>query len=593
MRKRNRGVMGRVLPFHESALITWLETATTIPFFQHLSISAPRQIRFFRSWAMAVLLMVCFNTLHAQEFQPLKPGDKVPDILWTQTLNAPANGLQLSGFTNKYILMDFWATWCTSCTHHFPKLDSLQKKYSDSLQIILVNAKNSIDTKATVTAFYKDYTAAHKGFSLPAVLSDSLAQALFPFHSIPHYVWLSPDRTVQAITYGEEVTEENIVQWISGKPISLHIKNDQSDTLAVPALINGYLTDAFNNTPIQGALIEAEKSHTRAITNNKGQFTLSVTAPKETIIISHIGYNGYRGLLSAVLGRKEEIALKLSPVTGNLAGAVVYTGYQSLPKERATGSFEKIDNNLLNLRVSTDITSRLENVSSVYFDRRNNGQNINIHGLSTIYANTKPLVVLDNFPYEGDLTNINPNDVEDITILKDAAAASIWGVRAGNGVIVINTKKGRYNKKPVLEFNSNITVSKKPDVFYAKTLSASDYADVETMLFNNGFYNASINNTTNRPVLSPVVEILAKKRAGTLSADEATARIDALRKYDVRNDYAKYLYCPVLKQQYSLTYSGGSDKYSYSISGGYDKNLDNLVRNSTKEQACVYRIPIS
>ena len=582
MRKRNRGVMGRVLPCHESALITWLETATTIPLYQHLSISATRQIRFFRSWAMAVLLMVCFNVLQAQEFQPLKPGDKVPDILWTQTLNAPANGLQLSGFINKYILMDFWATWCTSCIGHFPQMDSLQKRFGDKLQIILVNASNSRDTKEAVTAFYENYKAAHKGFSLPIVTGDSFAQALFPFKSIPHYVWLSPDRKVQAITYQNEITTEHINNWVSGKPIAFHVKNDLADTLQLPADVPGLLVDAYTKLPIEGAVIETEKSHTRAISNSKGRFTVYITEPEELLIIRQMGYAPLRILLKATLNRSKQIYINLLPEATNLSDAVVYTGYQSLPKERATGSFEKIDNKLLNLSVSSDIISRLENTSSVYFDRRNNNQNISIHGASTLYGNPNPLVILDNFPYEGDIKNINPNDVESVTLLKDAAAASIWGVRAGNGVIVITTKKGRYYKKPVLEFNSNITLGKKPNQFYNTNLSSADFIDVETMLYNNGYYSSLLSNTNNRPIVSPVVELLAAKTAGTVSAALADQQINALKQYDIRNDYNKYLYRTQVNQQYALNYSGGSEKFNFIISGGYDKSLSNLVRNTSE-----------
>src|SRR5690606_4883361 len=131
----------------------------------------------------------------------------------------------------------------------------------------------------------------------------------------------------------------------------------------------------------------------------------------------------------------------------------VNTGYQRIPKERTTGSFVYIDNKLLNRRVTTNLMDRLDGVTSgLVFNRNNQGSGnetpISIRGRSTLFANPEPLIILDNFPYEGDLASINPNDVESITVLKDAAAASIWGVRAGNGVIVITSKNGRANQKP-------------------------------------------------------------------------------------------------------------------------------------------------
>src|SRR5690606_29772750 len=104
------------------------------------------------------------------------------------------------------------------------------------------------------------------------------------------------------------------------------------------------------------------------------------------------------------------------------------------------------------------------------------------------------LIVLDNFPFEGDLNSINPDDIQNITILRDAAAASIWGARAGNGVIVITTKKGAANQKLKIDLNLLTTVQQKPDLFSLHRISSSDMIDVETMLFDKGYYDASINS---------------------------------------------------------------------------------------------------
>src|SRR5262249_52705174 len=115
---------------------------------------------------------------------------------------------------------------------------------------------------------------------------------------------------------------------------------------------------------------------------------------------------------------------------------IVSTGYQDIPKERVTGSFVKLDNELLNRKISTNILDRIYEITSGLTQSNNSAiPSLLIRGLSTINSGNSPLIVVDNFPYEGNLNNLNPNDVESITVLKDAAAASIWGVRAGNGVI--------------------------------------------------------------------------------------------------------------------------------------------------------------
>jgi TonB-dependent SusC/RagA subfamily outer membrane receptor len=105
-----------------------------------------------------------------------------------------------------------------------------------------------------------------------------------------------------------------------------------------------------------------------------------------------------------------------------------------------------------------------------------------VRGLSTIQGPKAPLIVVDNFPYEGDISNLNPNIVENITILKDAAAASIWGARAANGVIVITTKGAKYNQPITVDFNTFLTTSPKPDLNYLKVISSADFIDVEQEL---------------------------------------------------------------------------------------------------------------
>jgi TonB-linked SusC/RagA family outer membrane protein len=190
-----------------------------------------------------------------------------------------------------------------------------------------------------------------------------------------------------------------------------------------------------------------------------------------------------------------------------------------------------------------------------------------------------PLIVVDNFPYEGNLNNINPDDVESITLLKDAAAASIWGARAGNGVIVITTKKGRFNTNLKLSVTSNISYTQKPDLFAVPSMAATDEIDVEEFLFAKGYYNNNINNTTTRPVLSPVVELLVKQKNNILSATEAAARINVLRNIDVRNHILQYLYQPGFNQQYAATITGGSANNNYLLSAGYDNNINTLTNN--------------
>lgn len=289
---------------------------------------------------------------------------------------------------------------------------------------------------------------------------------------------------------------------------------------------------------------------------------------------------------------------------------VLSTGYFTLPKERATGSFEHVDNELLNRNVGSDVIQRLKfvtvstmfpplsiipadfdpsiNAGSVFRKKVTSTVSLRVRGLSTLHMGTEmsagasareALVILDNFPFEGDVTSINPNDVESVTILKDAAAASIWGIRAANGVIVITTKKGKLEQPLRISVNSNLTVKERPDLFYGPAMSSSDFIDVEIFNFKNAVYDRDISRIDRR--VSPVVELLAQQRALPLSDIAGRAAIDAeidkYRSYDRRKDISQYLYRKAVQQQYSVNLAGGGNAFSYFLLGGFDDNTDSEV----------------
>lgn len=337
-------------------------------------------------------------------------------------------------------------------------------------------------------------------------------------------------------------------------------------------------------TPLPGADLVLVSAKLGTVSGADGSFHFSSVAFPDTLMVSLSGYRSRKIPLSAATPFLE---IKLEPLVTDLGEVMVSTGYQSIPKERATGSFVQIDNNLLNRRQSTNILDRLDGIASgLLFNHTNTADELlTIRGRATLLGAdaAMPLIVVDNFPYEGDINNINPNDVASVTILKDAAAASIWGARSANGVIVITTKKGRYNQPFRLEANMNLTLSQKPNLFYSRNyLNALDYIDVEQYLFAKGNYDAALLNTSTFTALSPVVEILARKRSGTLSSSQADQMINDLRNVDVRKDFSDLIYQSRINRQYSLALSGGNTMAAYNLSLGMDDNRDILVTNGTR-----------
>nr|WP_186774471.1 SusC/RagA family TonB-linked outer membrane protein [Chitinophaga pinensis] len=341
-----------------------------------------------------------------------------------------------------------------------------------------------------------------------------------------------------------------------------------------------------DGTPLEGASISVAATGAAITrTNEKGLFFFNTNGSDTLIRVSYTGF------------KSQEINLKsgvstnvvLQPMITDLAVVAVRSnGYEKIPQERATGSFVQINNQLFNRRVGATVLERLEGIASgVLFPNKNippysNEAYISVRGRSTILANAQPLIVVDNFPYTGDINLLNPNDVDNITVLKDAAAASIWGAFSGNGVIVITTKRGKLNQPLKVEANMNITVGAKPDLYYNRAfLPANEFIDVEQFLFDKGFYDDDLSNTFTYPVISPVVELLDKKRSGLISAAEADAAIDKYRHLDIRKDYEKYMYRNSVSQQYAVNITSGGDRSAYMLSVGYDRNLSNKVGASS------------
>lgn len=342
------------------------------------------------------------------------------------------------------------------------------------------------------------------------------------------------------------------------------------------------LLSAGNQQSIPAVSVLVAGSKERFQTDSAGTFVYHIGNFPDTLLFTHQGFESKKIILRSPADLLAKIFLEIR--TGVLEEVLVSTGFEKIPRERATGAFSFADNKLINRSVSTSLLDRLENVvPGLLF---NHGAAVDpdafqIRGRSTLYADASPLIVLDNFPYDGKLENINPSDIESVTVLKDAAAASIWGARSGSGVIVISTKKGR-TIKPRIEFNSNISFQKKPDLFHRDRISSADYIELEKFLFNNAFYEYDeyLDQVDfGHPPLTPVVELLIAKRDGLIDPLAADEAIEAYKQYDVRNDLGRYSYQNAFNQQHALNVSGTSASLAYFFSVGYDRNQENLVGN--------------
>lgn len=346
--------------------------------------------------------------------------------------------------------------------------------------------------------------------------------------------------------------------------------------------LTGHVTDSIGN-PLSGVSVLIPESDIGTITDIDGNFSMPDIGNH-----THINFRliGYQPVTKKITDEILEVSLSQQHNILSTVDVTVNTGYQTLPKERATGSFVFIDSALINRRVSPNILERLEGiVPGLLFNKNTSastsGPDISIRGRSTLFAGDQPLIVVDGFPYDGELSNINPNDIENISILKDAAAASIWGVRSGNGVIVLTTKKGKRNTQPLISFNSNITIGEKSNIFYNRNyLPSKELIEVEKLLFEKDFYSSSINDPNQ--VITPVIRSLYDNKNGLISDNGLSHILDSLGGLDIRNDIKKYYYRSPVSQQYAFSLSGGAQEYTYRYSIGHDKNDYELRGNNNR-----------
>ncbi len=178
-----------------------------------------------RIFILSLVLCICLLRTNAQTSSAATEyhvGDIAPDF--KLSLINGSGQQKLSDFKGKCIILDFWATWCGACLGKFPMLDSLQRKYGERLQIIAVTLEDS----SLVSTFIKT-NPLNRSVSFLYQTNDIAMRKAFPYRMVPQLVWLDSDRRVKGITFGEDLTEENVKHLISGQKLDALVKADAKD----------------------------------------------------------------------------------------------------------------------------------------------------------------------------------------------------------------------------------------------------------------------------------------------------------------------------------------------------------------------------
>ena len=345
--------------------------------------------------------------------------------------------------------------------------------------------------------------------------------------------------------------------------------------------ITGTVTDT-QGEPLVGATVNVPGSPFGTITDVDGRYEFYVPADCHQVQVSYVGMKSAMMPLSRK-GTSNNFVLEEDK---SMLSEVVVTGYQTLSKERTAGSFAKVTGADLQDKRFSSLSTLLEGEVAGY-----NTQSNLIRGVTTMNGVAAPLYVVDGFPVENtnyssygsldeSVPNLNIDDIESVTVLKDAAAASIYGARAANGVIVITTKKARKGKKADVSFSTNLTWH--PYSYdYKRLTDAADIVSLERQwaadnpnLQGDGAADYARSLLKNNVYQSQGIRNILNYYAGNTTQEQMESALSSLatKGYKYYKDVEKYAKRTAFYQQYHLSVGKATDTNNFMASLSYRNN---------------------
>lgn len=358
--------------------------------------------------------------------------------------------------------------------------------------------------------------------------------------------------------------------------------------------VQGRVVDSLTGNPLAGAsvMVKGSKLFTRA--GADGFFQLQNVEEDAILLISYVGYRQLE-----IRSAKELGTIRMAVDVGRLqeVAVTINTGYQRIKPEQSTGAVAQIGTKEYESRVSSDFLDGLVNrlpglminnaVSLTTTDPNGNRSSrplFNIRGISTMSANQSPLIVVDGYPTELTLDMIDPNEIKSVTILKDAASATVYGVRASNGVIIIERKQA---SPGAAQFNFRTTLGLTPEENYSryrwdKNASAINSAYIRERQSLNitpatwgTLFNAGVGSIRR----SIPFYLQSQLAAGIISPAQAESSFADLANYDNLNDYSRLFQRTAATQTHTLNVSGGVPNALYYITANYTGKQNNAILN--------------
>lgn len=344
---------------------------------------------------------------------------------------------------------------------------------------------------------------------------------------------------------------------------------------ASAAVIKGQVVDASTGEPLMGATVQPVGGGNGTATDLNGEFSLDIPNSVKSLTVSYVGYASQT--VAAVNGIK--VALESQ---GEQLDEVMVVAYGTSKKTSFTGAAEAVGNKKLELRPVTSATKALEgNVSGIQVTsgtgQPGSSPSIVIRGFGSINASNSPLYVVDGIPYDGALSSINPADIESMTVLKDASAGALYGARGANGVVMIQTKKGKEGKANVtwrstfgwsnraIKRYDNVDQRQYVQLVYEGLRNGYVYNEGYTWARAEAAARASLGSTLGGELYNP----FKNYTWGTI-IDPSTGQVQA----DAQSAWNEDWYDSVTRKnafrtEHQFEVSGGSEKSHYLMSLGY------------------------
>ncbi len=390
----------------------------------------------------------------------------------------------------------------------------------------------------------------------------------------------------------------NPVSWkITGNQVVIAPSEIISDNNNERSKLQGSISDSSTGEAIPGAAVKNNRTNEVVIANDLGEFEIGAKQG-DVLTVTSIGMKDF----SYTVNRTDKVAAIFMDMDLISLEDVVVTGYQTISKERATGSYNIVKTEQLN-KPSTNIAQRLVGTTAGLQSSTDANGNVEfeIRGQSSLLASAQPLIVIDGFPTQDSFSSINPNDVESITILKDAAAASIWGAKSANGVIVITTKKGNNVQKGKVNVDIQAfwKFSPKIDWEYVNPLATTEeIIDYEKKGYSPDGFMGSAYWLPNQDSYqdwsrhSLAVNAINEYHLGYLSEAEMNAELARLSKLDNTDQIKKYMLDNPFTQQYNVTISGSTERSNNMLSLMYEGQDKYLKGNSHNKYNVGYRTSV-